>query len=164
MNMHRVLRTPRIEWVMVVLSLFVVGGLALLISVAWPLIHAPSSQATIPADPLEVVRVLHSSINSNDANALLDLFAEDAVVTVDGSVFEGKDAIRYWVLHSKRMSGLHLRLIDSQVAGEKVFWYDLADNGPGIQDRSYVLRWMAVVQKGKIKSLTVSLMPMPDGK
>ena len=164
MNVHRVLRIPRIELVMVVLILFAVGGLALLISIAWPPIHLPSSRAPIQADPLEVVRGLHSNINSNEVNALLDLFAEDAVVTDDGSVFEGKDAIRYWFLHSERMAGLQLRMIDSQVAGEKVFWYDLAENRSDVHHTSYILRWMAIVQNSKIKSLTVSLLPMPDGK
>jgi hypothetical protein len=62
------------------------------------------------------------------------------------------------------MAGLRRLLIHSQVVGEKVFWNDLAHNGPEMQHISYILHWIAVVQKGKIKSLTVSLMPMPDGK
>jgi ketosteroid isomerase-like protein len=147
MNAHRVLRIPLMELVIVALILLVVGGLAILISVAWPLIHVPSSPSPIQTDPLEVISLLHSNINSNEVNELLDLFAEDAVVTDDGSVFEGKDAIRNWVMHSQRMAGLHLRMIHSQVAGEKVFWHDIAHNGPEAQDRSYILRWMALVQK-----------------
>ena len=164
MNAHRVLRIPLLELVIVALILLALGGIVILIAATWPLIHVPSGPTPIQADPLEVVNVLHSNINSNEVAELLDLFAEDAVVTDDGSVFEGKDAIQNWALHSKRMTGLQLTMVHAQVAGEKVFWHDLADNGPDVQDRSYILRWMAVVQKGKIKSLTVSLMPMPDGK
>jgi ketosteroid isomerase-like protein len=164
MNTERVLRFPKIGLVILTLILLAVSGFALLISVAWPLIRVPSSPAPIQADPLQVVNGLHSAINNNDVDAFLNLFADDAVVHDDGTVIKGKEQIRNWALHSERMFGVRLTLLHAQVVGEKVFWNDLAQNGLAGQNRPYILRWIVVIQKGKIQSLTVSLLPMPDGK
>ena len=149
MKAHRVLRIPLMELVIVALILLTI----------WQ-----DSQAPIYAESSETINTFHSAINSDDVDAVLALFAEDATVIDSGSVIHGRDEIRDWALHSQRMAGLHLRLIHSQVVGEKVFWNDLAHNGPEVQHLSYILRWMAIIQKGKIKSITVSLMPIPDGK
>jgi limonene-1,2-epoxide hydrolase len=128
------------------------------------MIHIPSDPSPIQADPLELVNAFHSAINNDDVDTMLALLTEDATVTDSGSMIQGKEEIRKWALHSQRMVRLRLRLIRSQVTDEKVFWYDVAHNGPEIQDRVYLLRWTAIFQNGKIKSLTVSLVPMPDGK
>jgi limonene-1,2-epoxide hydrolase len=149
MKAHRVLRIPLMELVIVALILLTI----------WQ-----DSQAPIYAESSETINTFHSAINSDDVDAVLALFAEDATVIDSGSVIHGRDEIRDWALHSQRMAGLHLRLIHSQVVGEKVFWNDLAHNGPEVQHLSYILRWMAIIQKGKIKSIMVSLMPIPDGK
>jgi hypothetical protein len=164
MNANRVLRIPMIELVIVTLMLLAVGGLAILISVAWPLIHVPSGQSPIQADPLKMVNVFHDAVNSDNLDATLALFTEDAIIIDGETIFQGREEIRKWVLYSQRMAGLRLLLINSRVADEKVFWNDLAHNGPEVQHISYILRWMAVIQKGKIQSLTVSLLPMPDAK
>jgi limonene-1,2-epoxide hydrolase len=149
MKAHRVLRIPLMELVIVALILLTI----------WQ-----DSQAPIYAESSETINTFHSAINSDDVDAVLALFAEDATVIDSGSVIHGRDEIRDWALHSQRMAGLHLRLIHSQMVGEKVFWNDLAHNGPEVQHLSYILRWMAIIQKGKIKSIMVSLMPIPDGK
>ena len=149
MKAHRVLRIPLMELVIVALILLTI----------WQ-----DSQAPIYAESSETINTFHSAINSDVVDAVLALVAEDATVIDSGSVIHGRDEIRDWALHSQRMAGLHLRLIHSQVVGEKVFWNDLAHNGPEVQHLSYILRWMAIIQKGKIKSITVSLMPIPDGK
>ena len=164
MNANRVLRVPMIELVMAVLILLAVGGLSILVAVAWPLIHVPPVQSPIQADPLEIVNVFHSALNSDNVDAMLALFAQDATIIDGGSTIQGKEQIRNWVLHSQRMVGLRLKLIHSQVTGGKILWQDIAHNGPEVEHRIYLLRWMAIVQKGKIQSLTVSLLPMPDGK
>jgi hypothetical protein len=164
MNAQRVLSFPMIGLMIVALILLAVGGFALLTAVTWSLIHVPSSQSPIQADPLEMVNVFHSAINNDDVDAILDLFADDAVVTDDESVIEGKEQIRNWVVYSQRMAGLRLMMLHSEMHGDKVTWIDTAHNGPEEEDRVSLLRWTAVIQKGRIKSLTVSLMPMPDGK
>jgi len=153
-----------VELVIVALILLAVTGLALLVSVVWPLIHVRSSPAPIQVDPLEMVNAFHSAINNDNVDTMLALFTEDATINDSGSIIKGKEHIRTWVLNSERMAGLHLKLIHTQVTDEKVFWYDIAHNGPEIGHSAYLLRWIAVVQQGKIQSLTVSLLPMPDGK
>ena len=164
MNTHRVLRFPTIRPVVVALILLAVGGFAVLMSVIWSLIHIPSSQSPIRADPLEMVDVFHFAINNDDVDAMLDLFADDAVVTDDESVIEGKEQIRNWVVYSQRMAGLRLTMLHSEMHGDKVTWIDTAHNGSKVEDGVSLLRWMAVVQKGRIKSLTVSFLSVPDGK
>jgi hypothetical protein len=145
MNTRRVLRIPMIELVIITLILLAVGGLAMLFSVAWPLIHIPSGQSPIQADSLKMVDAFHTTGNSHNMDAVLALFTEDATITDSGFTVRGRDQIRKWILYSQRMAGLHLTLIHSQVAGEKVFWHDLAHGGPEIESISYVLRWMAVI-------------------
>ena len=164
MNTHRVLRIPLIELVIVALILLAVTGLALLVSVAWPLIHFRSGPSPNQADPLEMVNGFHTAINNDDVDTILALFTDDATIYDSGSIIQGKDQIRNWAMHSERMAGLRLKLIHSQATDEKVFWYDIAHNGSEVEHSAYLLRWIAVIQKGKIQSLTVSLLPMPDGK
>src|SRR5262245_21548287 len=151
MNTQRVLRFPMIGLMIVALILLAVTGLALLVSVAWPLIHIPSGPSPIQADPLEVVNAFHTAINSDNPDCVLSLFVDDATITDDSSVIEGRDEIRHWLLYSQRMAGLRLTMLHSQVAGEKIFWNDIAHKGPEVQHRSYILRWIAVIQKGRFK-------------
>jgi ketosteroid isomerase-like protein len=162
MNAQRVLSFPMIGLMIVALILLAVGGFAVLMSVTWSFIH--TSQSPIQADPLEMVDVFHPAINNDDVDAMLDLFADDAVVIDNESVIEGKEQIRNWVVYSQRMAGLRLIMLSSEMHGDKVTWIDTAHNGPEEEDRVSLLRWTAVIQKGKIKSLTVSFLPMPDGK
>jgi len=164
MNAQRVLSFPMIGLMIVALILLAVGGFAVLMSVMWSLIHIPSSQSPIRADPLEMVNVFHSAINNDDIDAMLDLFADEAVVTDDESVIEGKEQIRNWVVYSQRMARLRLTMLHSEMHGDKVTWIDTAHNGPDVEDRVSLLRWTAVIQNGRIKSLTVSFLPRPDGK
>ena len=164
MNAQRVLSFPMIGLMIVALILLAVSGFAVLMSVTWSLIRIPSSQSPIQADPLEMVDVFHSAINNDDVDAMLDLFADDAVVTDDESVSEGKEQIRNWVVYSQRMARLRLTRLHLEMLGDKVTWIDIAHNGPDVEDRVSLLRWMAVIQKGRIKSLTVSFLPLPDGK
>jgi hypothetical protein len=152
------------ELVIVALILLAVGGVAILISVAWPLIQVLSGPSPIQADPLEMVDAFHAAVNSENVESSLALFAEDATVHDNGSVFQGRDEIRNWVLYSQRMAGLHLTRLHSEMHGKKVTWIDAAYTGREVQHRIYILRWMVVIQKGQIKFLTVSLLPMPDGK
>jgi ketosteroid isomerase-like protein len=149
---------------MITLILLAVSGLGLLISFASWLIHLCSIQQPIRADPLNLVNEFHDAVNNEDIDAMLELFAEEATIHDGESIFNGRIKIRGWALHSSNMAGLRLTLISSQVAGEKVFWRDLACNGPEAQYPSHILQWMAVIQQSKVKTLTVSPLPMPDAK
>ena len=113
---------------------------------------APVKVAAV--DSLSTVDTFHSAINSEDVDTVLALFSEDAVVIDGESVMQGKDEIRNWVLYSQRMAGLRLTKLNSARSGEKVSWLDIAHDGPNVEYRLYVLRWEALIQEGKIHSLT----------
>jgi hypothetical protein len=83
--------------------------LVLLIATALMLV-ASSGPALIPGhappmDPLSLVTTFHNAINSDDVDAVLALFADDATVNDNGSVIEGKELIRDGALHSQRTAG-----------------------------------------------------------
>ncbi len=164
MNTSRVLHFPMIGQVIVALILLAVGGFAVLIAIALSLIGSPPSPSPLQADPLELVNTFHSAVNSDNVDAMLALFADDATVNDNGSVIIGKEEIRNWVLYSQRMAGLRLTLFNSEQNEEYIIWLDTAQNGPEAQYRVSILQWKVVIQMGTIKSLTVSLLPMPDGK
>ena len=105
-------------------------------------------------DSLSTVDIFHSAINSDDVDAALALFADDAIVVDGESVIQGEDEIRNWVLYSQRMAGLRLRQLNSAMNGEKVSWLDIAHDGRKIQYQLYLLRWEALIQEGKIHYLT----------
>jgi hypothetical protein len=126
------------------------------------------SQALIPGaapmDPLSMVDVFHQTIKSDDVDALLVLFADDAVVIYNGSVIEGKELIRDWALHSQRMSGLRLTMLRSEMEAEKVIWLDTARNGPEVEHGLYFMQWEATIREGKIQSLAAMPRYWPDQK
>ena len=105
-------------------------------------------------DSLSTIDTFHSAINSEDVDAVLDLFAEDAIVMDGNSVIQGRDEIRNWLLYSQRMAGLRLTKLNSAMDGEQVSWLDIAHDGPNIEYRLYVLRWEALIREGKIHSLS----------
>jgi hypothetical protein len=117
-----------------------------------------------PMDSLSLVTTFHNAINSDDVDAMLALFADDATVTDNGLVIEGKEQIQNWALHSQRMSGLRLTLLNSEMDGEKVIWFDEAykEQEPG--HGSYLLKWEAIIQEGKIQSLASMPRYWPDQK
>jgi hypothetical protein len=98
MNTSRVLRISMLELVIVALILLAVTGLAILVSVAWPLIHVPSSPSPIQANRLKMVNAFHDAVNSDNVEAVLALFEENATVTDHGSAIEGTEQIRNWAL------------------------------------------------------------------
>jgi Ketosteroid isomerase homolog len=101
-----------------------------------------------------MVDTFHTAVNTEDVDAVLALFAEDAVVVDGGYVMQGRDEIRNWVLYSTRMAGLRLTKLNSALDGEKVIWLDIAHDGPKVEYRLYILRWEALIQEGKINTLT----------
>lgn len=105
-------------------------------------------------DSLSTVDTFHFAINGEDVDALLALFADDAIVVDGASVIQGKDQIRNWLLYSQRMAGLRLTKLNSAMNGEKISWLDIAHDGPSVEYRLYVLRWEALIREGKIHSLS----------
>ena len=121
----------------------------------------PDTEATM--SPLGLVDAFHHAINSDDLDGLLVLFAEDATVIDNGTVFEAWNRSGIG-LNIFTCQPVQLEMINFQVDGEKVFWYDLVHNDPGSGYGPYILRWNAVIQNGEIKSLTAQPMLIPDGK
>ena len=117
-----------------------------------------------PMDPLSMVAVFHQTVNSEDVDALIALFADDAVVVDNGFVIEGKQQIQNWALHSQRMSGLRLTMLNSEMDGEKVLWFDEAYKEQETGHGSYLLRWEAIISEGKIQSLAAMPRYWPDQK
>ena len=113
-----------------------------------------TSNNNSPIDSLSMVDTFHTAVNTEDVDAVLALFAEDAVVVDGGYVMQGRDEIRNWVLYSTRMAGLRLTKLNSALDGEKVIWLDIAHDGPKVEYRLYILRWEALIQEGKINTLT----------
>jgi len=85
-------------------------------------------------------------------------------VSYNGSVIEGAELIRDWALHSQRMSGLRLTLLNSETDGEKITWLDTAHNGPEAGHRLYLMQWEATIREGKIQSLAAMPRYWPDQK
>jgi hypothetical protein len=164
MSTHRVLPIPMIGRLIVALILLTAGGVAILKTVALPLIHVSSDQASGQVDPWEVVNDFHAVINSNNVDEMLTLFADSATIIDKKSQIKDRDQIRDWVLHSKRMAGLHLTMFHSEMDGEKLIWLDKAQNGSEGLNRYYILRWEAFIVEGKIQSIVVTPKYMPDLK
>jgi len=118
----------------------------------------------LPMDPLSMVDVFHQTVNSDDVDTLLVLFADDAVVVDNGLVIEGKELIRDWALHSERMAGLRLTLFHSEQNEENIIWLDKAHNGPEVEQVPYILQWEAIIREGKIQSLAAMPRYWPDLK
>ncbi len=117
-----------------------------------------------PMDALSMVDAFHNAINSDDVDAMLALFADDATVTDNGLVIEGRKDIRSWILYSQRMTGLRLTLFHSEQNEENIIWLDKAHNGSEVQNRYYILRWEALIRDGKIQSLAAMPRYWPDLK
>ena len=117
-----------------------------------------------PMDPLSMVDAFHNAINSDDVDAMMALFADDATVNDNGSVIEGKEDIRNWILYSQRMAGLRLSMLKPELDGEKVIWLDEAYQEHETGRGSYLLKWEAIIRDGKIQSLAAMPRYWPDLK
>lgn len=117
-----------------------------------------------PMDPVSLVTTFHNAINSDDVEAVLALFADDATVNDNGDVIEGQEEIRNWILCSERMAGLRLTLVHSEQNEENIIWLDTAHNEPEVQNRYYILRWEATIREGEIQSLAAMPKYRPDLK
>ena len=146
------------------LALVLAGAAVLTACSGFAPISGDMPPATKDSEPLDVVNAFHDAMNNNNVEIALALFAEDALVTDSGKMSEGMEQIRGWVEYLHIPAALHLEMIDFQVSGENVFWSDLAHNPAGSGNSLDILKWKAVIQNGRIKSLVVGPLPMPDGK
>ncbi|MCA1647057.1 MAG: isochorismatase family protein [Chloroflexi bacterium] len=123
---------------------------------------AAGKERPIGTDPVVVVQALDAACNVGDLEAVLALFAANAVVTQlpappDGGVYRGKEQVRQWF--APQLAGFHAESQDYRVIGESVTWKAkmLADvlRQMGLSEPTDA-RAEAVVQDGKIASFTVT--------
>jgi ketosteroid isomerase-like protein len=109
--------------------------------------------------------VLDATWNRHDAQATLNLYAEDAVVTITppppGSpgTFKGREEIRKFV--AIFIPGFHVSSRNIRQSGDKVMWNAVA-SADGLRQMGLDLAEItaeAVVQDGKIKSFDVTFTP-----
>lgn len=164
MNTPQALRSPIAGLLIVAFVLLAAFVVSTLMPFAWSLISDLGAPVPIQTYPLDVVSAFHSEMKSSNVDAILALFADDATVTDNASVIQGREQIRDWVLHSQRMVGLHLSMMKSETDGDKVVWLDTAYNGPELENKFYILRWEALILDSKIQTLTVTPWYAPDLK
>ena len=127
---------------------------------------------TTTRDAQSVIQALDDACNAHDMQAVMDLFAESAVVThtppPDGvGVYRGKEEIQRWF--EPQLAGFHVRTWGHQTNGDTVRWSgeltsDLL-NQMG-QTEPIVAQNIATVRDGKIVSFIVnnpSLMAVERG-
>jgi hypothetical protein len=109
----------------------------------------PGLAAAQSADPDAVVRAYASARTSGDRDALLALFADDAVVTDRlGQRHAGRDEIRRLV-HLASGRGQGLAITERRVNGDHVSWVEQA----ATPDQNFAFAVDAIVQGGQIRSL-----------
>ncbi len=79
----------------------------------------------IGTDPVTVVQASDAACNADDLEAVLALFAAEAVVTQlpatpDGGVYRGKQLVRQWF--APQLAGFHVDSQDHRVIAESVTW------------------------------------------
>jgi ketosteroid isomerase-like protein len=113
-------------------------------------------------DPLSIVQELDAACNAHDLEAVMALFADDAVVRhtppPDGvGVYRGKAKIRGWM--EPQLPGFHVVTHDHRTTGDTIRWSaTLTDDllrqiG---QDQPVDAQLEAVVRDGKIASFSVT--------
>ena len=114
------------------------------------------------ADALSVIHALDDACNAHDLDAVMALFAEDAVVRhtppPDGvGVYHGTQEIRHWF--EPQLPGFHVDSRDLRVDGDMVRWSALMTQDllrQIGQTEPVAAEAEAVVRAGKIVAFTVT--------
>ena len=117
---------------------------------------SPSGSGQTPSseDPVAVLRAFDRAMSTGAAEEALALFTDDAVYArSDGSVARGKDQIRDVIQYNLSLDGYTRTSSDYQAVGNTVTGTFRASWNDG-QPRSRSFRVEAVIEGGKIKSLT----------
>src|SRR5437764_9488426 len=110
---------------------------------------APGLAAAQGADPDTVARAYESARTSGDLDALVSVFAADAVVTDRlGHEHAGTDEIRR-MLQLATSRGRALSITERMVSGDHVFWVEQA----ATPDLNFAFGVEAVIKGGRITSL-----------
>jgi ureidoacrylate peracid hydrolase len=122
---------------------------------------AARSVAAATTDPLAIVEALDTACNAGDLEAVMALFAADAVVRQlppppDGGVYRGTEQVRAWF--APQLAGFRVDSHDREAHGDTVSWSAKMIADPlrqmGVREPVEVSA-EAVVRDGKIVSFTI---------
>jgi hypothetical protein len=119
--------------------------------------------------PAAVIGAYEAARNRRDVDAALSYFADDATVNQRNTTFTGRDDIRkfldgfasrgrFAVVQDRNVNGTHVTWTErsgGQIGGQPGQTPNVLGNG-GINPNAFVVTVDAVVQDGKIRSLTYS--------
>ncbi len=137
-----------------------VGVAALIVSG----VVASLAAAQAGVDPAAVITAYETARNQHDVDAALSYFADDASVSQRSTTFTGKDDIRKYLDASSTRSRFVV-ITDRQTSGNRVTWTERTGgqgpgqqgqplNGPLASSQGFQISVEAIVQDGKIRSIT----------
>jgi len=116
----------------------------------------PATPAT-PINPTTVIDQYIAAINAHDVERALQLVANDAVFSPEGSQIKGRSEIKKFIKDNIVQLISVKRVGEYKVDGEKVSWTErgrFRNPFPGGTDIEIVTNLEAIVRNGKIVSLT----------
>jgi hypothetical protein len=112
------------------------------------------------SDPQEVANALIAAEDSNDVDAAVALFADDAVVTLPTGVLDTPDAIRGW---QQELADGHFRIeaVDVTADGNTVTWHGTVslDTFRHLGIASMAGMWTLDIEDGKVKTFDFTFTP-----
>jgi SnoaL-like domain len=115
-----------------------------------------------PIDPTNVIDEYIAAINGYDVEKALQFVANDAVYSPEGHQIKGKSEIRKFIEENMTQLVSVERVGEYKVDGERVSWTErglFKNPFPGGTPIEVVTDLEAIVQKGKIVSLTGTQVP-----
>jgi SnoaL-like protein len=126
---------------------------------------ATMATAQAGADPAAIIAAYEMARNQRDVDTALSYFADDATVTQRATNYAGKDEIRKY-LESISTRSRFVVVTERRTSGNRVTWTERGGgapspgqqspslNGPLSSSQGFQINVEAVVQDGKIRSLT----------
>src|SRR5688572_22949745 len=124
------------------------------------LVMASQSALAQATDPLSVMKASLDAVNASNVDAAVATFADDAVFTTPTGSFKGKDDIRRAIM-ADVANHVQIEATNFQVAADKVTYSFKQSNDRlrGLGINFITGNSEAVIQNGKIMSLTGTLTP-----
>lgn len=109
--------------------------------------------------PTSITEACCEAITAGDTEAALDLFIDDALVTVDQTVFDGKDSIREWIdsdIAFLRRASERSEWSDVTEAADRLDFYERCTMDGECWQGHHTLYF----ENGKIRSWTMTFTPI----
>jgi ketosteroid isomerase-like protein len=108
--------------------------------------------------PTLITEACCEAITAGDTEAALDLFIDDALVTVDQTIYDGKDSIREWIdsdIAFLRRASERSEWSNVTEVGDSLDFYERCTMGGECWQGHHTLYF----QDGKIRSWTMTFVP-----